>query len=85
MKTKKLTTVVAVMLLAGAGLANAAEPVALTDHQMDSVAAGVTFNTTTAQSVSIGRFNASIASATALAFAPGRGAVSAAYAGAVGY
>jgi hypothetical protein len=41
MKMKKVTgSLVAGLLLAGAGLANAAEPVALTDSQMDSVAAG---------------------------------------------
>lgn len=38
---KALSSVAAVLLMAGAGLANASEPVALTDGQMDNVAAGV--------------------------------------------
>lgn len=40
MKSKILKASVATLLLAGAGLASAAEPVTLTDTQMDTVAAG---------------------------------------------
>lgn len=40
MKNKIMGSVVAGLLIACAGLANAAEPVALTDTQMDSVSAG---------------------------------------------
>jgi hypothetical protein len=95
MKTNIMTSVVAGLLLVCAGLANAAEPVALTDRQMDSVAAGtvstvaaaggISLITTTAHAVSIGRFQGVIASATAMTLEPGRGAVAGSYAGAVAY
>lgn len=39
---KSMTSVIAGLLLAGAGAANAAQPVALSDAQMDSVSAGAT-------------------------------------------
>lgn len=40
MKSNLFRAAVATVLLAGAGIASAAEPVALTDNQMDTVAAG---------------------------------------------
>lgn len=89
MKTKNLTSVVAGLLLACAGAANAAEPVALTDGQMDSIAAGTTggiaFITTTAQTVSIGRFQGAIASATAILLKPTSGAAAGSVAAAVAF
>jgi hypothetical protein len=45
MKSKLFTAAVATVLLASAGLASAAEPVALTDNQMDTVAAGAITST----------------------------------------
>lgn len=63
MKSKLLSVAVGSLLLVGAGLANAAEPVALTDSQMESVSAGGIVSTTEAASAALLGF-ATTASAT---------------------
>jgi hypothetical protein len=88
MKTNIMTSVVAGLLLACAGLANAAEPVALTDSQMDSVAAGtattavasssatayggLAVSASNATAVSFGRYHAANANTFTLAFGRAR-------------
>jgi hypothetical protein len=98
MKSKIMTSVIAGLLLACAGLANAAEPVALTDSQMDSVAAGATFavagatasalygfaaSAATTRSISFGLLDASSATAAGVAF--GIGARTSAFAASAAY
>jgi hypothetical protein len=61
---KSMTSVIAGLLLAGAGAANAAQPITLSEAQMDSVSAGATA-ISTAAAAALGAITAQTGATTA--------------------